>query len=31
MDTCVRLFCVQVATVWLADPPSKDPYRLCID
>jgi hypothetical protein len=35
MDICVRLFCVsavlfvQVAAWRLADPPSKESYRLC--
>jgi hypothetical protein len=34
MSVCVYsvfvLFCVQVAALWRADPPSKDFYRLCI-
>jgi hypothetical protein len=31
MDVCVHLFCVQVAALRRADPPSKESYRLCID
>jgi hypothetical protein len=33
MSVCVYsvLFCVQVAALWRADPPSKESYRLCID
>jgi hypothetical protein len=31
MDACVRLFCVYVAVLRWADPPSKELYQLCID
>jgi hypothetical protein len=31
MDIYVRLFCVQVAALRGADPPSKESYWLCID
>jgi hypothetical protein len=31
MDVCVRLFCVYVAALLRADPPYKEPSRLCID
>jgi hypothetical protein len=31
MDVSVRLFCVLVAALQRADPPSKESYRLCID
>jgi hypothetical protein len=27
---CLRLFCVQVAALRRADPPSKESYRLCV-
>jgi hypothetical protein len=30
MDVCVRLFCVQIAALRRADPPSKESYRLCV-
>jgi hypothetical protein len=29
VKVCVRLFCVQVAVLVWADPPSKESYRLC--
>jgi hypothetical protein len=29
MDICVSLFCVQIAALRRADPPSKGSYRLC--
>jgi hypothetical protein len=30
MDVPVRFFCVKVAALRRADPPSKETYRLCI-
>jgi hypothetical protein len=29
IDVCVSLFCVQVAALQQAEPPSKESYRLC--